>query len=123
MKFLKISDALSFEEACQIYESILVVKQELDIEFLKLLEELINRAVDYADIRSRWLSMSEQQIVQMSATRSQYHDFFIVSVNNVANYLEKFSRQIAWRKQLGDDRKRIGDFACYIAYIQGVNAR
>lgn len=121
--FVKIPDALSFEDAGQIYKSILSAKQDADIEFLKLLKELLSNAVNYADIRSRWLLMSAQQTAQMDATRSQYHDLFIYAANNVANYLEKCGYRIAWREQLGNDRKRLGDFACYLAYIQGINAR
>lgn len=28
-----------------------------------------------------------------------------------------------WRERLSDDRKRVGDFACYIALFQGIDAR
>lgn len=28
-----------------------------------------------------------------------------------------------WRKELGDDRKTIGDFACYLNFIFDIKAR
>ena len=28
-----------------------------------------------------------------------------------------------WREQLGEARKRIGDFACFVSYIAGINNR
>ena len=67
--FLKKQKVLSFDEANHIYELILSVKEEKDFKLSKLLEELINHAVDYAEIRSRWLSISTQEIVRMNATR------------------------------------------------------
>ena len=121
--FVKIPDALSFEDAGQIYKSILSAKQDADIEFLKLLEELLSSTVNYADIRSRWLTMSAQQTVQMNEIRSQYHDFFIASINNLSRYMYLHGYENTWANLLGDDRKRIGDFACYITYIQAINAR
>ena len=121
--FLKTQNALSFEVANQIYELILSVKQDEDIELSKLLEELIKRAVNYADIRSRCLSMSTQEFVRMNATRSQYHDLFIDSVNNLSSYMYKRGYTEEWRDLLGENRKCIGDFACFICYIQSINAR
>ena len=119
--FSKIPNLLTVEVACQIYESIFSLKE--DIELAKLLEELINLAVDYANIRSRWLTMSAQQTVQMNEIRSQYHDFFIASINNLSRYMYLHGYENTWANLLGDDRKRIGDFACYITYIQAINAR
>ena len=87
--FLKTKNALSFNVANQIYELILSAKQDEDIELSKLLEEMIKRAVNYAEIRSRWLLMSTQEFVRMDATRSEYHDLFIDSVNNLSSYMYK----------------------------------
>lgn len=120
--FLKTQNALSFDVANQIYELILSVEQE-DIELSKLLEELIKRAVDYAGIRSRWLSMSTNEVVRMNTTRTQYHDAFIASVDAVSSYMLKKGYGENWRGLLGEDRKCIGDFACFICYIQSINAR
>ncbi|WP_294187580.1 hypothetical protein [uncultured Clostridium sp.] len=41
----------------------------------------------------------------------------------LSRYLQKADKDITWREQLGDERKRIGDFACYIAFIFELNAR
>ena len=121
--FLKKQKVLSFYEANHIYELILSVKEEKDFKLSKLLEELINHAVEYAEIRSRWLLISNREIMGMNATRSQYHDLFIASVNKVSGYMSESGYGKDWGGLLGEDRKRIGDFACYISYIQGVNAR
>ena len=46
-----------------------------------------------------------------------------------ARYLKQQGRTAAWRDELGyeeDDpynRKAIGDFACYLAVVNGINAR
>ena len=36
---------------------------------------------------------------------------------------ENTGKDISWRAELGEARKRIGDFACYVAWIYGVRAR
>jgi hypothetical protein len=34
----------------------------------------------------------------------------------------KNGEHASWRKELGDDRKVIGDFACYISYVLSLKA-
>ena len=47
----------------------------------------------------------------------------------LARYLKQQGKVAAWRDALGyeeDDqynRKAIGDFACYLAFVNGINAR
>lgn len=46
----------------------------------------------------------------------------------LARYLKQQGKTAAWRDELGyeeDDpynRKAIGDFACYLAFVNGINA-
>ena len=35
----------------------------------------------------------------------------------------KEGMDISWREDLGDERKRIGDFACFVTYITGISNR
>lgn len=49
------------------------------------------------------------------------------SLNQRADKLEEEMlqrrRPTEWREHLGDDRKRIGDFACYLALFYALNSR
>lgn len=56
-------------------------------------------------------------------SRSMKHDAFITSLNVLARIAEKEGIDNSWRDDLGEDRKRIGDFACYISYITGISNR
>ena len=38
-------------------------------------------------------------------------------------YTKEHGKEAKWREELGYQRKRIGDFACYVSLIYGVFAR
>lgn len=121
--YLNTKNAISFDIANQVYAAILSANPDNDNGLSILLEKMINQATDYAGIRSNWLLLSIQEAARMNLTRSLYHDLFIEAVNNVSDYMYKKGYGNQWRALLGKDRKRIGDFACYLSYIQSLNAR
>ena len=41
----------------------------------------------------------------------------------LARIVEHDGGDAYWRLQLGDNRKRIGDFACFVSYITGISNR
>lgn len=53
----------------------------------------------------------------------------ILSFDQLVRYLKLQGKAAAWREALGEDiengdcRKRAGDFACYIAFVESVHAR
>ena len=61
--------------------------------------------------------------------RTAFHDSVILNFNMLGRYLSGTGHAAEWRETLGyeeDDpmnRKRIGDFACWIAFVAGINAR
>mgnify|MGYP004476168535 CR=1 FL=1 len=59
-------------------------------------------------------------------SRTEAHDHLIRSFNILARYMENQKISIEWRNMLGDEkehRKRIGDFGCYLVFINCLNAR
>ena len=48
---------------------------------------------------------------------------FITSLNTLARIVKNEGGDASWRAQLGDYRKRIGDFACFVSYITGISNR
>ena len=51
------------------------------------------------------------------------HDSVIHSLDELAVYTKEHGKEAKWRDELGYQRKRIGDFACYVSLIYGVFAR
>ena len=55
--------------------------------------------------------------------RTVMHDSVIHSLDELAAYTKEHGKEAKWRDELGYQRKRIGDFACYVSLIYGVFAR
>ena len=67
--------------------------------------------------------MSNGERMEADKGRTIKHNAFIDSLNILTRLLNSDGISTPWREQLGDDRKRIGDFACFVAYIVGISNR
>lgn len=100
-----------------------------DEDALELYEELVKQATRYAQFRSNWILWSREEKMEHDAGRTSCHDSLIVKFNQLAKYLGMLGKETQWRKELGfieDDpynRKRIGDFGCYIVFMDSICAR
>jgi hypothetical protein len=87
-----------------------------------LKKALYKSAIDYAKIRMDYYedipgrSALEQQ-------RTSSHNVFIDHCNILSRNMIKNGEDASWRKDLGSDRKEIGDFACYIALFKSLEVR
>lgn len=117
-----MSQTLSYAEAKEIYYD---MKENLDHRDGDLMElyvyDMIVRAVRYAHIRAGWNALSREQKAEKDSARASAHDAFIVALNIVARIQEEAGSR--WRERLTEDRKRIGDFACYLALFEAIRAR
>lgn len=116
---------LLVEDAEEIYEKMLEEIDFNDSDLKELWDDLIKNALEYAAIRSQWLTFTKEERMDTgrNLVRTGKHNIVISSFNVLSRYLEKIGKDIKWREQLGEERKRVGDFACYIAFIFGLNAR
>lgn len=63
------------------------------------------------------------------AQRSSCHDALIGKFNMFARYMKSQGYSTEWHEVLGDEtvhpytRKRIGDFACYLVFVNAINER
>ena len=48
--------------------------------------------------------------------RTVMHDSVIHSLDELAAYTKEHGKEAKWRDELGYQRKRIGDFACYVFF-------
>lgn len=121
---LKGQDTLTLEECESIYMDI--VKQleaHPDSEFEGLFKTLQERAIVYAGIRANWFNLSFGERGAADADRSRKHDLFIKAKNDLSKYMYAHKLDIDWEDRLGEERKRIGDFACYMTFLIAVSER
>lgn len=126
--YLPAPGSLTLEEMQSLHREI---KEDAghDEDALGLYKDLLSAAADYSQPRSRWLLWSRDKKLAEDSGRTSRHDRVIDCFNILARYLKKQGKAAAWRDVLGDEkedpgcRKRIGDFACYLVFIESLNAR
>ncbi len=116
-------DTMLLSEADDIFKKLSSSLQTADRELVALYTDMITKAIDYAGIRSEWLLLSPEEKKYNKEQRELLHDTFIVTLNTMEEAMISRKIPTIWRDQLGSDRKRIGDFACYLALFYGLNSR
>ena len=108
---------MTLDEASQIYSNIHSSQQK------ELVDELVEYAVRYAEIRVSWLLASNEARLEMDDARTRAHDAFIDACNILSRNMQSAGEDNSWRVNLGNVRKTIGDFACLLHCILGIQAR
>jgi hypothetical protein len=101
----------------EILESIIPTK------LTDLKTELFEYAIRYARIRTDWYLASDEKRRELGDTRTRAHDAFIDCFNILSRNMAQAEEDSTWRTKLGNDRKEIGDFACYVHYYLGIITR
>lgn len=117
--------ALTLEEMQEIHQEMLT-GLEKDEDGRELYQELVAVAVKYAAVRQEWLLLSLAKQAERDASRTAIHDSLIIKFNMLERYQKMNGKGGTWRERLGDEkenRKRIGDMGCYIAFVQGLCGR
>ena len=121
-------DVLSMEEFQIIHEAMIASMGD-DEDAWELYDELMEYAVEYANIRAGWFRMSREERREADEGRTRTHDTLISKFNQLARYLENMGQDITWREKLGYTeenpyhRKRIGDMGCWLAFVAGIISR
>lgn len=127
-EYLKQPKAITFAKMQTIHTE-MIAEIGTDVDALELYDELIKIATRYATIRANWLLLSREEKNEQDSGRTSCHNSVIIHFNMLARYLKQQGRTAAWRDELGyeeddpNNRKAIGDFACYFAFVNGINAR
>lgn len=66
---------------------------------------------------------NEEERKELDEIRTISHNSLIDACNILSRNMEKSGENIEWRKKLGNDRKVIGDFACFVNFVLGLRAR
>lgn len=126
--YLSMPQSLSTQDMAALHRDIIAQVAD-DPDALQLYEELIITATKYIIFRSNWLLWTREEKMRQDSGRTACHDSVIVKFNQLARYLKAQGHDTAWRDTLGYEeedrycRKRIGDFACYLVFVNSVLAR
>lgn len=126
--YLPMKKSLSLEDMAQLHRQMISEIGD-DSDSLELYDELVETATRYSFFRSHWNLWSREEKMDQDSSRTACHDSLIVKFNQLSRYLTMQGKAAAWRDVLGyekDDkyyRKRIGDFGCYIVFINSISAR
>lgn len=114
--------SLTFGEMAALHRE---MKEETgsDADALDLCKDLLTAAVKYSQSRAGWPLWDREKRMEEDSLRTTRHNHIIDSFNILARYLKNQGKPASWRDALGDDRKRIGDFACYLVFIGSMCAR
>lgn len=121
--YLKEKNALDPTNAAYVYNSIVNSPLNTDTEYKDLWENVIEAAIKYSHYRANWYSWDIEKRKNEDEYRSSKHNALISRINILARFVKEKEGECNWRDVLGDDRKRIGDFACYITLVRSLNAR
>ena len=100
-----------------------------DADALDLYRDLLAAAVKYVDVRAHWPLWDREKKREEDLVRTSRHNQVIIAINMLARYLRMQGKTALWRDDLGDERenpycrKRIGDFACYLVFMESLCAR
>ena len=126
--YLSEPKSLSLEEMVRLHAE-MATEIGTDPDALDLYDELVEASVRYSSFRANWCLWNRTVKAGKDASRTSCHNMVIIKFNQLSRYLKMQGRDASWRDTLGyedDDpnfRKRIGDFACYIVFINSVSAR
>lgn len=127
-EYLATPQSLTFGKMQELH-ALILGEISADADAQEIYDELIETATSYADFRARWLLMDKAKKMDVDSSRTAYHNSLIVKFNMLSRYFKMNGHKATWRDVLGyeeDDRynrKTIGDFACYLVFINSINAR
>ncbi|MFA7290560.1 MAG: hypothetical protein WC055_16930 [Melioribacteraceae bacterium] len=108
---------MTFDKAKNIFDALDCTKLH------SLRDTLIETAIRYSEIRVKWYFADDDMKREIDEERTRIHNVFIDSSNILSRAMIKEGENADWRLHLGNDRKLIGDFACYINLFIGLKSR
>jgi hypothetical protein len=108
---------MDYQEAENIFQIIKSSKLQ------GLSDLFIKSAIRYAQLRVEWYFANPEERIELDLVRTRAHEALISNCNALSRNMKESGEDDAWRYRLGNDRKRIGDFACFVYAILGISAR
>lgn len=120
--------ALHFDQMKRFHQE-MIDEIGMDPKAVELYDDLVSEAGKYAAIRASWQQMSREEKMEKDSLRTSIHDSVIIHFNMLAGYLRMQGKKAEWRDRLGYEednkfyRKAIGDFGCYIVFVNSICSR
>ena len=120
--------ALHFDQMKRFHQE-MIDEIGMDPKAVELYDDLVSEAGKYAAIRASWQQMSREEEMEKDSLRTSIHDSVIIHFNMLARYLRMQGKKAEWRDRLGYEedskfyRKAIGDFGCYIVFVNSICSR
>lgn len=121
-EFLTKKDSLSFEVCTKYFQDLVNALNDTDEESLTYWKDFISASVAYSQARGEWLLLSREEKHAKDDTRTTKHNKFIYTLKIFIAYSKQKGNKFTWFETIKDNRKQLGDLACYIAYVYAVNA-
>lgn len=80
-------------------------------------------AVRYAQFRVEWRLATREERAAMDGHRTHLHTALIDACNILSRRMRECAEDNEWRSLVGEDRREIGDFACWLHCFLGLEAR
>lgn len=92
---------------------------------VELYQDLMEKVERYAvDFRVPWFrDFDRDDRIKYDNQRTGAHNQVIRAFDILARYETGHGVLASWRERLGDNRKKIGDFACFLMYVYGICGR
>ena len=118
----KPEEAIAYEDAQEIYQKMVSMLDEQNEDHMELYENLVKKCVRYAEYRSKWPTLSREKKLDIDSDRTSAHNSAITAFKMIARMQGEASAE--WTDRIDfNDRKRVGDMACYISLFCGLDAR
>ena len=120
--------ALHFDQMKRFHQE-MIDEIGMDPKAVELYDDLVSETGKYAAIRASWQQMSREEKMEKDSLRTSIHDSVIIHFNMLARYLRMQGKKAEWRDRLGYEednkfyRKAIGDFGCYIVFVNSICSR
>ena len=127
-EYLPMDLSLTLEEMNEIHVQ-MIKGIDTDEDAKELYQDLLAQALRYFQFRANWALWSREEKMSKDENRTSCHNTLITNFNMLARYMKSLGFSTEWRDSLGDEnvdpytRKRIGDFACYLVFVNAINER
>jgi len=101
----------------------LIKHESKDEDFIELRQDFFIASLRYSNLRFKWYFTDMENKKEMDKERTAAHNSLISCWNALCRYMNNQGIELASNALFPNDRKNIGDLACYLCAIIGIMSR